>query len=155
MTKEIEIEGFGAFADAIEGIYNRPAIPATTGATAGDVLTLGSDGPEWATPAGGNDYSTDERAVGKWIDGSTVYEKTLIMQSAVNLSAGAWANSGCQISGIGIIPQATVIRSDSYGPWAISVGYNKTTGDIQLFSSAAASLGANSMIIIRYTKTTV
>ena len=48
MTKEIEVEGFGAFADAIEGIYNRPAIPATTGATAGDVLTLGSDGPEWA-----------------------------------------------------------------------------------------------------------
>lgn len=48
MTKEIEIEGFGAFADAIEGIYNRPAIPATTGTTAGDVLTLGSDGPEWA-----------------------------------------------------------------------------------------------------------
>ena len=48
MTKEIEIEGFGAFADAIEGIYNRPAIPETTGATAGDVLTLGSDGPEWA-----------------------------------------------------------------------------------------------------------
>lgn len=48
MTKEIEVEGFEAFADAIEGIYNRPAIPATTGATAGEVLTLGSDGPEWA-----------------------------------------------------------------------------------------------------------
>lgn len=48
MTKEIEIEGFGAFAEALEGIYNRPAIPETTGASAGDVLTLGSDGPEWA-----------------------------------------------------------------------------------------------------------
>lgn len=48
MTKEIEVEGFGAFAEALEGIYNRPAIPDTTGATTGDVLTLGSDGPEWA-----------------------------------------------------------------------------------------------------------
>lgn len=48
MTKEIEVEGFGAFAEALEGIYNRPSIPETTGATAGEVLTLGSSGPEWA-----------------------------------------------------------------------------------------------------------
>jgi len=82
MTKEIEIEGFGAFAEALEGIYNRPAIPATTGATAGDVLTLGSDGPEWAAPSGGNEYSTDERAVGTFADGKTLYEKTLYLASA-------------------------------------------------------------------------
>ena len=110
MTKEIEIEGFGAFAEALEGIYNRPAIPETTGASTGDVLTLGSDGPEWAevpkelpdstgastgdvlslgasgpewaTPTGGNDYSTDERAVGTFADGKTLYEKTLYLASA-------------------------------------------------------------------------
>lgn len=111
MTKEIEVEGFGAFAEALEGIYNRPSIPETTGATAGEVLTLGSDGPEWAevpkelpdatgastgdvlslgasgpewaTPTGGNDYSTDERAVGTFADGKTVYEKTLYLASAI------------------------------------------------------------------------
>lgn len=104
MTKEIEIEGFGAFAEALEGIYNRPSIPETTGATAGDVLTMGSDGPEWAevpkelpdatgssagdvltlgsegpewaTPSGGVSYSTTEQEVGTWTDGSKLYSRT-------------------------------------------------------------------------------
>ena len=35
-------------------------------------------------------YSTSERAVGKWIDGSTIYEKTVDFGSQVTLTNGAW-----------------------------------------------------------------
>lgn len=38
----------------IQGLLSEiEGLPDTTGATAGDVLTIGSDGPEWAAPAGG------------------------------------------------------------------------------------------------------
>lgn len=131
MTKEIEVEGFGAFAEALEGIYNRPAIPETTGATTGDVLTLGSDGPEWAevpkelpdttgastgdvlslgasgpewaTPSGGVSYSTTEREVGTWLDGSTLYEKTYTYTASGQISSSfdmATLESGISVKGI-------------------------------------------------------
>lgn len=112
MTKEIEIEGFSAFADAIEGIYNRPAIPDTTGASTGDVLSLGASGPEWATPAGGVSYSTAEREVGTWTDGSKLYSRTF---SKTLDSATSATFSIAEIdTGITIRAAESTIEEDGY-----------------------------------------
>lgn len=37
-------------------------------------------------------YSTSERAVGKWIDGSVIYEKVIQLQSAAAFSSNTWTN---------------------------------------------------------------
>lgn len=37
-------------------------------------------------------YSTSERAVGKWIDGSVIYERVIQLQSAAAFSSNAWTN---------------------------------------------------------------
>lgn len=47
-----------------------------------EVLKRGLDGIEEAAEEE-NTYSTDERVVGKWIDGSDVYEKTFTIDSPV------------------------------------------------------------------------
>ena len=37
-------------------------------------------------------YSTTPRAVGKWIDGSTIYEKVIQLQSATSFNTNTWVN---------------------------------------------------------------
>lgn len=37
-------------------------------------------------------YSTSERAVGKWIDGSVIYERVIELQSATAFSSNTWTN---------------------------------------------------------------
>lgn len=37
-------------------------------------------------------YSTSERAVGKWIDGSVIYERVIQLQSAAAFSSNTWTN---------------------------------------------------------------
>lgn len=153
MTKEIEVEGFGAFAEALEGIYNRPAIPETTGATAGDVLTLGSDGPEWATPTGGNDYSTDERAVGTWLDGSTIYEKTYELNIALTINAQSWGTTSIDISYIDkFIGAAEVITSGGMGYYCF---IDTSNSYMQLYNARQDAAIGVKYITIRYIKTTV
>lgn len=192
MTKEIEIEGFGAFADAIEGIYNRPAIPATTGATAGDVLTLGSDGPEWAelpkelpdttgastgdvlslgssgpewsTPAGGVSYSTTEREVGKWIDGSTLYEKTIVKQNISSVSSSTVLVPSSELTGINIVEiGGSYVSITTASTYPINAYINSNTiiatwfseGDIYYWLYWGDSDTYDAYITIRYTKSNI
>lgn len=72
--------------------YNLPDIPSYLGdlgdvvldtVTTGQVLTY--NGAYWtnATPSSGGDivYSLNEKVIGQWVDGSTLYEKTILIPS--------------------------------------------------------------------------
>lgn len=188
MTKEIEVEGFGAFAEALEGIYNRPAIPATTGATTGDVLTLGSDGPEWAevpkelpdttgastgdvltlgasgpewaTPSGGVSYSTTEREVGTWIDGSIVYELTIDKSSSpVTVSALQWAVFDTLPEKVNVIDGFSFTydsTNDEIEYTTTPMLFNcDTTGKLNVFNLRSNTAMTVRVVTIRYIKPTV
>lgn len=47
-----------------------------------------------------HEYSTTEQIVGKWIDGTTVYEKTIQFQTPVQFSTG-WMNCGSGLMPVG------------------------------------------------------
>lgn len=42
------------------------------------------------TPAGGISYSTEERVIGKWIDGKPLYQITIELPESVAIPANAW-----------------------------------------------------------------
>lgn len=46
-------------------------------------------------------YSTVERAIGTWIDGSTVYEKTFDLGSDLTVSQSNWTSTGVSVGDIG------------------------------------------------------
>ncbi len=68
----------------------------------------------------GNEYSTDEQVVGKWIDGSPVYQKTIDL--------GALPNSTIKTVAHGISNLKSVIEFD-----AIAVGTFSSTGTYYAF----------------------
>ena len=158
MTKEIEIEGFGAFADAIEGIYNRPAIPATTGASAGDVLTLGSDGPEWAAPSGGMSYSTTEQEAGTWIDGSTLYQITIDMGEDLSINANSWGISTISGAALNIdkIINVPIVQDTSYNFYGYLGASIESDAEKHIsFLNPRGSATIFRYVTLIYTKTTV
>lgn len=61
---------------------------------------------------GGHAYSTTEQVVGTWIDGSTIYEKTLFI-SALPSTTGDWVNYPHGISNFG---RAISLSGIAYNP---------------------------------------
>ena len=96
-----------------------------------------------------HDYSTDEQIVGTWIDGSTIYEKTIILQSGVNLTRGSWTSvSTVTLSGNEDTFISTKALLPSHKAWMTFVGKNNG-GTFQIFSETAFTIQG---VIIQYTK---
>lgn len=94
-------------------------------------------------------YSTEERAVGIWIDGSTIYEKTIILQSGVNLTRGSWTSvSAVTLSGNEDTFINTKALLPSHKAWMTFAGKN-SGGTFQIFSETAFTIQG---VIIQYTK---
>ena len=94
-------------------------------------------------------YSTEERAVGIWIDGSTIYEKTIILQSGVNLTRGSWTSvSAVSLSGNEDTFISTKALLPSHKAWMTFAGKN-SGGTFQIFSETAFTIQG---VIIQYTK---
>jgi hypothetical protein len=92
-------------------------------------------------------YSTDEHVIGTWIDGKTIYEKTL---TGLNISATtAW---GTQITLISNIDTIIDIKTrDQYGPRAASCQrLDANTFNFKLEAGTATII----ILTLRYTKTT-
>ena len=110
---------------------------------------------KWAsTGEPAHHYSTDEQIIGTWIDGSTLYEKTLVMPSAITVSAnGNWISAG-----VSAPSGATVIKADIvnlYVTGVIGIYVNNQTQEIYLSNipkTADITIPANTPITIRYTK---
>ena len=98
---------------------------------------------------GSHSYSETEQEVGTWIDGSTIYEKTIILQSGVNLTKGSWTSvSAVTLSG----DEDTFISTKAFLPshkaWMSFAGKNDS-GTFKIFSETAFTIQG---VIIQYTK---
>lgn len=98
-------------------------------------------------------YSTDEQVVGTWIDGSTIYEKTLVMPNAVTVTAnGAWIGSGVSRPSGSNVVRAEIVNDYIVGVIGI---YISSTNELYLSNipkTADITIPANTPITIRYTK---
>ena len=99
---------------------------------------------------GSHTYSTTEQEVGTWIDGSTIYEKTIILQSGVNLTRGSWTSvSAVTLSGNEDTFISTKALLPSHKAWMSFAGKNDS-GTFKIFSETAFTIQG---VIIQYTKT--
>lgn len=102
-----------------------------------------------------HNYSTDEQIVGTWIDGSTVYEKTLLTPSAVTIaSTGAWVSSGVSAPSGSTVIEADIVNLYATGVIGIYVSAS-SANELYLSNipkTADIPIPANTPITVRYTK---
>jgi len=113
-----------------------------------DTLVRGLDGVAEAAEEEST-YSTDEKVVGTWIDGSKIYEKTI--EKNVSLGVNAWTTTGVTIANIKQIVSVDAYYAESGATWAISGRILNST--IELYSFRAEALTPINSFTIRYTKT--
>lgn len=102
-------------------------------------------------------YSTTEHAVGKWIDGSTLYEKTIDCGALPNATTKSVAHGISNIDKI-LDVKGIAIRSGAFKP--IPYIWNTTHIDVEatdvyvyLNTSSDMSSYTNTYVTVRYTKT--
>ncbi len=106
-------------------------------------------------------YSTDEHVIGKWIDGSTLYEKTINYGALPNATGKSVAHGisnlgfvteifGCAISADGVY-RLTFNPTYRYSNDYITASIDNTT--VKTFTNANFSSYTTSYITVRYTKT--
>jgi len=94
-------------------------------------------------------YSTSEQVVGTWIDGGTIYEKTIMFQSNVTLTRGSWTSiSAVSLAGNEDIFIGTKAFLPSHKAWMSFAGKNDN-GTFKIFSETAFDIKG---VIIQYTK---
>ena len=145
-------------------LLNKPYInnmPPSTGADIGDVLTHTSEGDEWVAPAkelpaitsgdegkalivsngaavwgsaGGINYSSAEKVIGTWIDGTTLYQRTYtfegslgrtysILDTTLDKDNVRVVSSLFNISGSAITFSTNLLNNQ-----VCAIGYNPTAG---------------------------
>lgn len=170
-----DLADFDEPSQASTGVTNisQMADVAISSATSGQALVY--NGSKWANSYRDyHEYSTTEKVVGKWVDGSTVYEKTISSTlptcSSDGSMASSYVNIGASISK-GWIVSAYVINTSSHqiftcpyilytstSSWQImevnlndkSATANANTVRIQ--HNKASWSGYNIYITVRYTK---
>ena len=95
-------------------------------------------------------YSTDERVVGTWIDGSTVYER--VMDVATTIQPETPTLSSDSIDGINKIIEGSAISPSGSCFLCIIIGIG-TGNKILLINTRKESSIDVKYIVIRYTKT--
>ena len=96
-----------------------------------------------------HNYSTTEQAVGTWIDGSTIYEKTFILPSQVTTVANSWSTiTGLTLSG----NENIIVSTEVYlaNDKSCKVGFGKNDNGIFKYFDTIALL--IDQVTIRYTK---
>ena len=138
------------------GSYVLPPATANTlgGVKVGQGLSVASDGTlstDGGGGGGGIAYSTTEHAVGTWLDGSTVYERTF----TGNISAGSQSSVDTgQINLRYLEVTSLVVGSDEIRPCAESAysvyvdSYIKANGAIRVYST----IDGTYYITIKYVK---
>lgn len=99
---------------------------------------------------GGIDYSTEEQVVGTWIDGSTIYQRSVLVTQQISTSSSSYAT-------ITVTPKfpigAAVVDYEytmhTYNQNTIYLGINNS-GDINVASSSSGIVRAGTYITIRY-----
>ena len=98
-------------------------------------------------------YSTDEQVIGTWIDGSTIYERTVHFSSLQQLVANGWTNDIMDVSYADLLIDAEVIRTiEAVSTYHyIQTAKNGTTGMFNIFNARNLMVEYDT-ITLRYTK---
>lgn len=129
-------------------IINIVANPSGTATDELNSIQIGNDVYEITGGEYVHHYSTSEKAVGTWIDGSTVYEKTFTGFS-VTLQSGVLKDTGINVSYISKVISFTAL-SDDYLAIIPVAGY-KINGTLQMIGYQNGNV--IDKCIVRYTKT--
>lgn len=103
------------------------------------------------TPEGqlAHHYSTSEKIVGTWIDGSTVYERTWVFDSQITLQSNSWYSTDINASGFGKIIRTDGMDSNgTYFP----IGAANSDGIIKLISFRSSGTTGVKWLTLQYTK---
>ena len=92
-----------------------------------------------------NDYSTDEKVVGKWIDGKPIYQKTMPISGTVLNDTWTNVNAVRPDNVDKIISYHSTNQADTLIYWQASTLYAASRSNIPL---------SNDYLTIQYTKTT-
>lgn len=103
-------------------------------------------GSEW------HEYFTEEKVVGKWIDGKPIYEKTYSNQSIIVSASNTWTFTSITISNINKI--IDIITIDSAGQKYATNGGLGAGGLIYVALPTMGSSRNIETMIVKYTKTT-
>lgn len=122
-------------------------------------LYLNGNKLQYGAGGGGVRYSTDEKVVGTWIDGSAIYEKTIYVDSFPNNTSknlSTPANLDMLIDSFGFMKSTTLTGYFRTLPFAaggsndVRVDLNGGTLRVVTFSDWS---GYDGYLTIRYTKT--
>lgn len=103
------------------------------------------------------EYSTNEKIVGKWIDGSNIYEKTFHNSETILLTASDWTNdiTFVDASNISLLIDAEAVRTigatSVYGYFQYAI--TAATGKFNIFNARNLAVEIDT-ITLRYTKST-
>ena len=110
-----------------------------------DVLKY--NGSFWVNDDNLHEYSTEEKVVGKWIDGNSVYEKVININSFI-MNSNSWQILPNFPTNVKQVINITALESNDGICWTISVQSN---GYAIQFRNTSIELNK---YIIQYTKTT-
>lgn len=97
-------------------------------------------------------FSEEEREVGVWIDGKPLYQKSFIFTSSLTISDN-WTLTPFTIQNLDSITDGIIWRVDCTG--SIYIDCSSTGNGIQISTkSKNTNFAANSILTVRYTKTT-
>ena len=116
---------------------------------ANDVLKY--NGSVWVNDDNLHEYSTEEKVVGKWIDGKPIYEKSYFIQNTVVLNNNNWAKI------IQILENVKyLVYSEIYDPYYYNSMYliKYREGYLEGLAPFVIGINSNSYVTIQYTKTT-
>lgn len=115
--------------------------------------------PSGGGGGGSHTYSTTEQIVGTWIDGSDIYERTVVVDSAISQGNYATIISGENIDLLGINSDGCFLTRSNGQRWSIFGGYSgsglliyqETNGDIKLYNNSGVDF-TNATITVTYLK---
>ena len=103
----------------------------------------------------GHEYSETEQEVGTWIDGSTIYEQTIVFANDIQITNDAWTTLSDYASLAQIVDK--VIEAKGY--FSSPIGWvtqpilmQKVGENLQVQSARVYSPSNLSIVIIQYTK---
>lgn len=103
------------------------------------------------------EYSTDEKVVGKWIDGSDIYEKTFHNSETILLTASDWTNdiSFVDASDVDLLIDAEAVRTigatSAYGYFQYAI--TAATGAFNIYNARNLAVEIDT-VTLRYIKKT-
>lgn len=121
--------------------------------TDGQGIVYDATAQKWKNGAvsGGHTYSTTEQVVGTWIDGSPVYEKTIVLSSELQIGANSWEATSELSSGMDTL--VDIVALSSTGTVYVVFGAIDTGDYVRLYNVRSNAEIKVKTFTIRYTKT--